>query len=165
MECTSAKIKLQKGSLVNFTHNKLHNSSFIFIILETSLYVNESSLSIANNLLYKSIGLWCVHSFSIVLSAAVLLSKENECKNCGFMYIEDSTITLEKQSLLSLRHNKIYESEIKFTKGALVINESSMEITDNDITHTAFLSFNDSALTLSSGKLLYERIKIRSGQS
>ena len=166
VESSSAKIKFQKGSLVDFTHNKMHNSSYIFIIQKSSLYVNESSLSIANNLLKKfSLGFWCVRSFSIVLDAAVLVFKDNECENCYFlMYIYNSTIRLEKQSLVILTHNKIYESvTISFNMGALVINESSIAISDNNVTYTHFLSFHDSALTLSSGKLLLERIRSWNG--
>ena len=91
MESTSAKIKLQKGSLVDFTQNKLHNSSYIFIIQKSSLYVNESSLSTANNLLKNnSFGFWCVKSFSIILSAAVLLFKDNGVKiviSCSSMTV------------------------------------------------------------------------------
>ena len=80
------------------------------------------------------------------------------------MFIEESTITLEKQSLVSLRHNKIYKSEtISFNKGALVINESSMVITENYVTYAVLLYLNYSALTLNSGKLLLERIKSRNG--
>ena len=165
MESSSAKIKFQKGSLVDFTHNKMHNSSYIFIIHKSSLYVNESSLSIANNLLKNSsVGFWCVRSFSIVLDAAVMVFKDNDCEDCNFMLIKESTIRLEKQSLVNLTHNKINKSEtISFNMGALVINESSIVVTDNNVTYTHFLSFHDSALTLSSGKLLLERIRSWNG--
>ena len=153
---------LEKGSIVNFTHNKIYRLSSIFKIFKAHLYVDESSLSITNNLLDTSYGFWCRHCVTIVLSSVVLLFRENDCETCCFMQIYEITTRFENHSLVTVTHNKMEKNGyFIYSVGVyLVISESSVIVTDNSLIHTqALLYFMNSSLTLSSGKLILENIK------
>ena len=155
-------MKLEKGSMVNFTHNNIHRLSSIFRIFKAHLYVNESSLSITNNFLDTSYGFWCRYCVSIVLSSVVLLFRENYCETCSFMQIYEITTRFENHSLVTVTHNKMDKNGyFIYSVGVyLVISESSVIVTGNSLIHTqALLYFMNSSLTLSSGKLILENIK------
>lgn len=158
MKSSYAITKLEKGSFVNFTHNKIHGVSFIFTNSETQVYVDGSSLTITNNFMNISHGFWCQSCDAFVLSAAALLFKDNECEKCFF--VSNITITLEKQSLLSLTHNDIKNSAFLSHVGTdLVISESSVVITDNSLS-CVVLQFENSSLIFSSGKLLTRKEQV-----
>lgn len=154
-------MKLEKGSMVNFTHN-IHRLSSIFRIFKAHLYVNESSLSITNNFLDTSYGFWCQNCVTIALSSVVLLFRENYCETCCFMQIYEITTRFENHSLVTVTHNKMGNNGyFIYSVGVyLVISESSVIVTGNSLIHTqALLYFMNSSLTLSSGKMILENIK------
>lgn len=160
MESMNVITKLEKESFVRFTHNKIYRISSIFTIRYAHLFVNGSSLSVTNNTFYKSYGIWCKECVTFILSAA-LLFKENECNNCFYMVIYGITITLEKQTLVSLMQNKIYNASFIFCVGAhLVISESHVVISDNFVADSStVLWFSNSSLFFSSGKLLIQKMR------
>ena len=164
MQNIYSNVKIEKGSIVNFTHNKVYGiESYTFLHEYSNLTISGSSLlSFKNNLMAdKSNGVWSFDS-TVVFSTAVLVFQDNTCQHQNILMANvHTTIKFEKRSLINCTQNKLYRFSLIFYNGletSLSINEGSTVIVKNNIlVNVSVALYNvNSSLILSSGKMIFE---------
>ena len=155
----NATIRMEKLSLVNFSHNEMQHYADILYIVGAHFIAHESSVVTTNNsVTYHSHSLYLLNS-TFILSKGNLLLEENKCQYSELILSINTNITLENRSVFNFTHNTIHTDSSIFyhSERWMSFSESSLVASNNSVAiNSEGLHYGNSSLMLRAAKLQFE---------
>ena len=156
----NATIRMEKLSLVDFSHNEMQQYADILLVVGTHFTAYESSVVTTNNsVTYHSHCLYLWNSTFVLSKGNYLLLEENKCQYSELILAEKTNITLENGSVFNFTHNTVHTDSAIFyhSEGWMSFIESSLVTNNNSVADKGVgFYYETSSLMLRAAKLQFE---------